>query len=195
VHKISIVPRGVAALGYTQQLPEEDRYLLQKRELEARVAVLLGGRAAEEVVYGEISSGAGNDIERVTDLARRMVAELGMSEALGPIAFHRRQALFLQSAAGEGGGGDFSEATARLIDSEVHRIVMEGYERAREILVRDRAALELIAQRLLEQEVIERDELRLLLGEPPIPPADTDRGIGPTARAGAAAASVDRGHG
>jgi cell division protease FtsH len=186
VHKISIIPRGVAALGYTQQLPEEDRYLIQQREMEDRVAVLLGGRAAEEVVYGEISSGAGNDIERVTDIARRMVAELGMSEALGPIAFHRRTSTFLGGP--EDSAGDFSEATARLIDSEVRRIIMDGYARARAILVRDRAALEVITQRLLEQEVIERAELRELLGAFPLPPTERDDGSVHGARHGAAAA-------
>jgi cell division protease FtsH len=165
VHKISIIPRGVAALGYTQQLPEEDRYLIQKRELDDRLAVLLGGRAAEEIVYGEISSGAGNDLERVTDLARRMVAELGMSERLGPVAYHRRRATFLPN--GEEPGGDFSEETARTIDAEVRRMIMEAYDRARELLTRERGALEELARRLLEQEVVERDELRALLGKPP----------------------------
>jgi cell division protease FtsH len=164
VHKVSIIPRGVAALGYTQQLPDEDRYLIQQRELEDRIAVLLGGRAAEELVYGEVSSGAGNDIERATDLARRMVAEFGMSAAVGPVSFHRRRALFLPPSE-DGASGDFSEATARLIDSELRRVLTEGYENAQRILQEQRGTLEELARRLLEQEVVERDELRALLGK------------------------------
>jgi cell division protease FtsH len=166
VHKISIIPRGVAALGYTQQLPDEDRYLIQKRELEDRLAVLLGGRAAEEIVYGELSSGAGNDLERATDLARRMVAELGMSDVLGPVSFHRRRSQFLQAM--EEPAGDFSEDTARTIDAEVRRILVHEYERARAVLARERGALEELTRRLLEQEVVERDELRALLGKTPL---------------------------
>jgi cell division protease FtsH len=167
VHKISIIPRGVAALGYTQQLPEEDRYLIQRMEMLDRIAVLLGGRAAEEIVYGEISSGAGNDLERATDLARRMVAELGMSAEVGPVALKRRKAMFLPDEGG-GGGGDYSEATARLIDSEIRRILVEEYDRAIHLLRGERDVLEQLAQLLLEQEVVEREELRELLGKPAV---------------------------
>src|SRR5690606_30388616 len=95
VHKISIIPRGVAALGFTQQVPSDDRYLIQRAELDDRMAVLLGGRAAEELVFGEISTGAGNDLERATEMARRMVAEFGMSEIVGPVTFHRRRQVML----------------------------------------------------------------------------------------------------
>ena len=170
VHKISIIPRGVAALGYTQQLPEEDRYLIQRPELDDRMAVLLGGRAAEELVFGEISTGAGNDLERVTDLARRMVAELGMSELVGPVTFHSRRSLFLQQAESE--HADFSEATAQQIDGEVRRLLVEAYRRAFALLQRDRKVLDAVAQRLLETEVIDRAELRSLLGAPVDPSTD-----------------------
>ena len=166
VHKISIIPRGVAALGYTQQLPTEDRYLLTKQELMDRIAVLLGGRVAEEIVFNEISTGAGNDLERVTDLARRMVTEYGMSRELGPINFAGpRRAQFLQGT--EEGGGNYSEDTARVIDREIHGIVEGTYERVREILVADREILEVLSRRLLEVEVVDESDLRRIMGLPP----------------------------
>jgi len=166
VHKISIIPRGVAALGYTQQLPTEDRYLLTKQELMDRIAVLLGGRVAEEIVFNEISTGAGNDLERVTDLARRMVTEYGMSRELGPINFAGpRRAHFLQGT--EEGGGNYSEETARVIDREIHGIVEGTYERVREILVADREILEVLSRRLLEVEVVDEGDLRRIMGLPP----------------------------
>src|SRR5690606_32411859 len=163
VHKISIIPRGVAALGYTQQLPADDRYLIQRQELYDRIAVLLAGRAAEEIVFGEISTGAGNDLERATDIARRMVAELGMSSRIGPVNLMRRQGMFVQS---ENGHGEYSEATAQVIDSEVQKLLVDGYNRAIEILRRDRAVLEALAQLLLEKEVVDRHELRALMATP-----------------------------
>ncbi len=166
VHKISIVPRGVAALGYTQQLPTEDRYLLTKQELMDRIAVLLGGRVAEEIVFNEISTGAGNDLERVTDLARRMVTEYGMSRELGPINYAGpRRAQFLQGT--EEGGGHYSEDTARMIDREIHGIVEGTYERVRDILVADREILEVLSRRLLEVEVVDEADLRRIMGLPP----------------------------
>jgi cell division protease FtsH len=166
VHKISIVPRGVAALGYTQQLPTEDRYLLTKQELMDRIAVLLGGRVAEEIVFNEISTGAGNDLERVTDLARRMVTEYGMSRELGPINYAGpRRAQFLQGV--EEGGGNYSEETARTIDREIHGIVEGTYERVRDILVADREILEVLSRRLLEVEVVDEADLRRIMGLPP----------------------------
>ncbi|HEX6133754.1 MAG TPA: ATP-dependent zinc metalloprotease FtsH [Longimicrobiales bacterium] len=162
VHKISIIPRGVAALGYTQQLPTDERYLVQRVELNDRIAVLLAGRAAEEVVFGEISTGAGNDLERATEIARRMVTELGMSPRIGPVNLMRRQSAFIQVA--EDGRGDYSEATAQVIDSEVQRLLIEGYDRALAVLRKDRDILERLARMLLEREVVERDELRALMG-------------------------------
>jgi cell division protease FtsH len=169
VHKISIIPRGVAALGYTQQLPTEDRYLLTKQELMDRIAVLLGGRVAEEIVFNEISTGAGNDIERVTDLARRMVMEYGMSRELGTINYAgARKMQFLQNGDGMlGGSKNYSEDTARAIDQEVMGIVSGTYERVREILTADRAVLETLSQRLLEVEVVDEAELRRIMGLPP----------------------------
>jgi cell division protease FtsH len=166
VHKISIVPRGVAALGYTQQLPTEDRYLLQPKELYGRLAVLMGGRAAEQVVFGEMSSGASNDLERATDMARQMVTQLGMSEALGPVTLGRRRSTFL-SQQDPVDAREYSEATSELIDSEVRRLLLDAQERAMAILSRDRDYLEAIAQKLLEKEVMDRNELRELLGLDP----------------------------
>ena len=140
VHKISIIPRGVAALGYTQQLPTEDRYLLTKQELMDRIAVLLGGRVAEEIVFNEISTGAGNDLERVTELARSMVMEYGMSRELGPVNLAGpRRTQFLQ---GDGGGPqqrNYSEETAREIDAEIRGLIDGTYERVRKLLTADRA--------------------------------------------------------
>ena len=166
VHKISIIPRGVAALGYTQQLPTEDRYLLQRKELEGRLAVLMGGRAAEQVVFGEISSGASNDLERATDMARQMVTQLGMSEAVGPVTLGRRRATFLQQQ-DPADAREYSEATAQLVDGEVRRLLQDSYERAIQILSRDRHFLEAIARQLLDKEVMDRNELRELLGLAP----------------------------
>jgi cell division protease FtsH len=168
VHKISIIPRGVAALGYTQQLPTEDRYLLTKQELMDRIAVLLGGRVAEEIVFDEISTGAGNDLERVTDLARRMVMEYGMSRELGPINYSgSARSQFIANGDGFGEKRNFSEHTAREIDKEVFGIVDGTYSRVRGILKGDRDLLETLAQRLLEKEVVDESELREIMGLPP----------------------------
>ncbi len=166
VHKISIIPRGVAALGYTQQVPTDDRYLLQRNELDDRLAVLLGGRAAEALIFGEISSGASNDLERATDIARQMVMQLGMSESLGPVTFSRRRGTFLQPQEAVD-SRDYSEATAQVIDREVHGMLVAAYQRALDLLTRDRSFLETIAGRLLEKEVMDRAELRELLGLSP----------------------------
>ena len=169
VHKISIIPRGVAALGYTQQLPTEDRYLLTKQELMDRIAVLLGGRVAEEIIFNEISTGAGNDLERTTDLARRMVTEYGMSRELGPINFgsSSQRMQFLQTPDAFGEGRKYSENTAREIDSEVFGIIEGTYDRVHRILEADRHLLEKLAKRLLEKEVVDEAELREIMGLPP----------------------------
>jgi cell division protease FtsH len=165
VHKISIIPRGIAALGYTLQLPTEDRYLLTRSELLDRLAVLLGGRAAEQLTYGEVSTGAQNDLQRAADIARRMVKEYGMSERLGAVAFEpERRPIFLPAGDGLGGGKGYSEETAREIDIEIKRIVDETESRVREILTRRDGDLKTIAQRLLDKEVLEGEELRELLG-------------------------------
>jgi cell division protease FtsH len=168
VHKISIIPRGVAALGYTQQLPTEDRFLLTKQELMDRIAVLLGGRVAEEIVFNEISTGAGNDLERVTELARSMVMEYGMSRELGPVNLSGpRRSQFLQGGEGDGGRRSYSEETAREIDGEIRGLIDGTYERVRRILTQDREVLEELAQRLLEVEVVDEADLRRIMSLPP----------------------------
>jgi cell division protease FtsH len=163
VQKISIIPRGVAALGYTLQLPTEDRFLMTKSELENKVAVLLGGRIAEETIFGEASTGAQNDLLKATDIAKSMVKAYGMSEKLGTITLEReRQPQFLQlPVASE--KGDYSEETAREIDCEVRRIVDEQYGRVRRLLEDRKTALQQGARLLLEREVITGAELKAIL--------------------------------
>jgi cell division protease FtsH len=167
VHRVSIIPRGIGALGYTMQLPTEDRYLMTKSELEARMAVMLGGRVAEEMKFQEISTGAHNDLYRATDIARSMVREYGMSEKLGPLTFEReRRPLFLEGIMPTA-PRDYSEATAQEIDAEVRALVDKAYRRAQEILTEKREVLERVARQLLEKEVLEGEELRRLLNEKP----------------------------
>ncbi|MEK6682619.1 MAG: ATP-dependent zinc metalloprotease FtsH [Nitrospirota bacterium] len=162
VHRVSIIPRGIAALGYTLQLPTEDRYLLTKTELLDRLAVLMGGRAAEEIVFNEVSTGAQNDLERATGIARSMVVEYGMSEKLGPVTFERgKKPLFLDI--GYMPTTEYSEETSRLIDEEVSRIVKETYSRVKKILEEKKDKLLILGKMLIEKEVIEGDELRRLL--------------------------------
>ena len=163
VHKVSIVQRGIGAIGYTMQLPVEDRYLLTKRELENQLAVLLGGRSAEAIVFGEVSTGAQNDLLRATDVARAMVTEFGMSDAIGPVNHegHRRSTFIETPFMPERGA--YAEETARVIDAEVKRLVSGAETTARQILSDRRAFLESFSERLLEKEVIEGDELRRLL--------------------------------
>src|SRR5216683_3921888 len=167
VHKVTIIPRGVGALGATYQLPLEDRYLLTRSELEDRIAVLLGGRAAEEVVYGEISTGAHNDLDRATEMARLMVMQYGMSEHLGPMTFGGgRQALFLKGA-GITAEREYSEDTARTIDSETRAIIDRIYDRVRGLITDRKLVLLAAAAELKAKETLEGDRLRhLLAGEP-----------------------------
>jgi cell division protease FtsH len=167
VHRISIIPRGIAALGYTLQLPTEDRYLVTRAELLDKLAVLFGGRAAEELIFQEISTGGHNDLQRAADIARRMVVEYGMSSKFGPLAFDTKHGpVFLDGTAS--GAKEYSEETARDIDEEVARITRETYARVQEILARRRDDLERLAHRLLETEVLEGEELqRLLYGATP----------------------------
>ena len=168
VHKVSVISRG-QALGWTAYLPEEDRYLASKGELEDRIAMALGGRVAEEVMFGEITSGAGDDIRRVTDIARKMVTELGMSTRLGPRAFGQREEMvFLGRDLGE--QRNFSDATAGQIDEEIHFIVDAGYKKAKEILTRRKADMIKLAEYLKEVETIDGDDLdKILRGETPTP--------------------------
>ena len=161
VQKISIIPRGIAALGYTMQVPTEDRFLMRRTELLNKIATLLGGRAAEEIVFDDISTGAHNDLSRATDIARSMVKEYGMSKNLGQVYFaHKNQGSFL--IPNQEGGGDYSAMTAHLIDKEIREIIDEQYKRAIEILKSNRDILDQTAKTLLESEVIDGAELREL---------------------------------
>jgi cell division protease FtsH len=163
VHKVTVIPRGVGALGATYQLPLEDRYLLTQRELEDRIAVLLGGRGAEEVVYDEISTGAHNDLDRATDIARLMVMRYGMSERLGPLTFgNGQQALFLKGA-GLPESREYSEETARAIDEETRAIIDRIYTRVRDMITRKKEVLMAAAAELKQRETLEGDRLRQLL--------------------------------
>jgi cell division protease FtsH len=163
VHKVTIIPRGVGALGATYQLPLEDRYLLTRSELEDRIAVLLGGRAAEEVVYGEVSTGAHNDLDRSTEMARLMVTQYGMSDKLGPLTFGGgQQSLFLKGT-GISAERDFGEDTARTIDEEIRSIVDRIYDRVRTLMTEKKAVLVAVAGELKQRETIEGDRLRQLL--------------------------------
>ena len=165
VHKISIVQRGFGALGYTMQLPLEDRYLLTRTDLQNQMAVLLGGRTAEEIAVGEISTGAQNDLQRATDIARAMVTQFGMSEELGTVNYEAsRRNVFLDIPLGPE-RGPYGEETAQRIDAEVKRLLEDAHDRARQILADRRPLLEAVARRLLEKEVIEGDELRMLIAE------------------------------
>lgn len=167
VHKISIVQRGFGALGYTMQLPLEDRYLMQRRDLLNQLTVLLGGRTAEEIAIGEISTGAQNDLQRATDIARAMVTEWGMSDALGAVTYAaEKRSKFLDVALGPE-RGIYAEDTARAIDAEVRRIMTDAHAEARRILTENRDVLETVTRRLLELEVMEGAELRRLMHLPP----------------------------
>ena len=163
VRKISIIPRGIAALGYTQQLPTEDRYLMTRSELEDRMCVLLGGRVAEELVFKDISTGAQDDLQKATDIALSMVTRYGMSDALGLRTFEseRRSAFFDTPLVPR---KDYSEEKASAIDAEVERILEEVHGKVRHILTERRSVLDQIARRLLEKEVMDGDELRALVG-------------------------------
>ena len=166
VHKISIVARGFGALGYTMQLPLEDRYLLQRGDLLNQMAILLGGRSAEEVAIGEISTGAQNDLQRVTDVARSMVTEWGMSEKLGMVNYDQsRRGRFLDLGM-PAERGNYSEETARLIDEEVKQLIAGAHEVARRVLRDHRDILERVTRFLLEKEVMEGDELRAMMNTP-----------------------------
>ena len=170
VHKISIVQRGFGALGYTMQLPLEDRYLLTHDDLMAQLSVLLAGRSAEEIVFGHLSTGAQNDLQRATDIARAMVTEFGMSDSLGAVNYnaHNRSPFlntpFVQER------GNYSEDTALKIDAEVKRILTGALDTARQVLCDRRDILDRLSERLLEKEVIEADELKAIMG--PLPPKD-----------------------
>ncbi len=164
VHKISIVQRGFGALGYTMQLPLEDKYLMTRSDLISQLSVLLGGRSAEEIAFGEISTGAQNDLMRATDIARAMVTEFGMSDALGVVNYDgHRQPSFIENPFGRE-RGNYAEETALQIDIEIKRILTDAHEKARQILRDHRDILDRLSARLLEKEVIEADELKAIMG-------------------------------
>ena len=168
VAKISIVPRGMSALGYTLQLPTEERFLNSKEDLEGQIATLLGGRSAEEIVFGEVTTGAANDLQRATDIAEQMVGTYGMSETLGPLAYDKQGgSRFL------GGGNNprrvVSDATAQAIDKEVRGLVDQAHNKALTILRHNRELLESISKKILEKEVIEGDDLKYLLASSTLP--------------------------
>ena len=186
VHKVSIVARGMMG-GYTRVLPEEDRFFWTKKQFEAQLAVFMGGHVAEELVFQEVSTGAANDIERATNLARRMVTEYGMSKRLGPLAFGKKEELvFLGREISE--QRNYSDQIAYEIDQEVRQLIDEAYQRAREILVRHLDKLEKIAMLLVERETIEGNDIEALFDEPRPRPEI----IGPPLTRPAAAIAVDQ---
>ncbi|MGD0397917.1 MAG: ATP-dependent zinc metalloprotease FtsH [Syntrophobacteraceae bacterium] len=165
VSKISIIPRGIAALGYTQQLPTEDRYLMTRDELLDRLKVLLGGRVSEEIIFGDISTGAQNDLQRATDIARRMIMEYGMSEKLGPVTFvSEPRSAHLDLGMGSQ-GREFSEKIAQQIDEEIAGIIEETHGNVSKILTHRRDMLEKLAKILLEKESIDGEELTKFMDE------------------------------
>ena len=174
VQKISIIPRGIAALGYTMQTPTEDRFLMSRSELLNRITTLLGGRAAEEIVFEDVSTGAHNDLARATDIARSMIKEYGMSAKVGQVYFAREKRNQFLNIPMEG-AAEYSEATAELIDSEVREIIHQQYTRALEILEQKREILNKGAGLLLEKEKVEGTELKALMGESPSQSAEGHR--------------------
>ena len=165
VRRVSIIPRGISALGYTLQLPTEDRYLMTRSELLDRLAVLLGGRVAEEIVFEEISPGAHNDLQRATDIATSMVKEFGMSETLGYVTFEKEKKSFFFPSLGP--SREYSEETAKKIDEEIKKIIDQTYQKAKELLVSKKDKLEELARLLLEKEVVEEADLKRVL-QPPL---------------------------
>jgi cell division protease FtsH len=165
VHKISIIPRGVGALGYTIQRPTEDRFLMRQAELENKMAVLLGGRAAEQVVFSEISTGASDDLIRATDLARAMVLRYGMSDALGHVAYDRERSTYLQPGIPMPQSRDYSEETANAVDSAVRELVDHALEHAIGILTANRALLDRAAEELLKTETLNEPQIEVLKRE------------------------------
>jgi cell division protease FtsH len=165
IHKVTIIPRGMA-LGLTQQLPLDDKHNYSKEYLNDQIAILLGGRIAEEITNDSITTGAGNDLERATELARRMVCEWGMSDAMGPLTFGKKEEqIFLGREIAQ--HQDYSEDTAIRIDQELKRLVMHNYERSHSILAAQKSVLLKIAEELLTREVLDADQvMRLAAGQP-----------------------------
>ncbi len=171
MHKVSIIPRGIGALGYTIQRPTEDRYLMTRDELENKIAVLLGGRAAEKLVFGKLSTGAADDLAKATDIARDMVTRYGMDEDLGYVAYEAPRPRFLDVPEMFGGGNRVSEATQTRIDETIRSLVMGVFDRATVILEQNRPVLERCAQELLKKETLDEPAIRELtrdLARPPL---------------------------
>ncbi|WP_338198456.1 ATP-dependent zinc metalloprotease FtsH [Candidatus Nephthysia bennettiae] len=167
VRKVSIISRGMA-LGWTLALPEEDKYLVSKQELKQQIAGIMGGRAAEEIVFGDVTSGAENDIQRATQMARRMVTQWGMSEKLGTVTMgHKEELVFLGRDLGE--QRNFSEEVAQLIDEEVRSLIKEAYETAKRILTEQRAKMDMVVERLRVEETIDAAQLEEIVAAPPRP--------------------------
>ena len=166
VHKVTIIPRGMA-LGVTQQLPLDDRHNYSRDFLVDQIAILMGGRIAEEITNGQLTTGAGNDIERATELARRMVCEWGMSDAMGPLTFGKKEEqIFLGREIAQ--RQDYSEDTAIRIDQEVKRFVLDNYVRARRVLEEKRDVLDKMADELLVREVLDGDQVKRLVSGLPL---------------------------
>ncbi len=164
VHKVSIIPRGIAALGYTLQLPTKEKFLSSEQELKDQIAILMGGRVAEEIVFKDVTSGASNDLERASEIAREMVTRLGMSKKLGPLTYGKKQQLqFLAHQGIE--ERNYSEETARLIDSEVRALVEEGYQRATTILKEKRKILDKLAAELEKKEVLSGEDVNTIIND------------------------------
>jgi cell division protease FtsH len=162
VHKVSIIPRGIGALGYTQQLPEKEKFLATKNELLDQVAILLGGRVAEEIILGDVSTGAQNDLERASEMARNMVCSYGMSKKMGPLTFGKKQtSLFLGTEYGE--ERNYSDDTAREIDAEVKNIITTNYDRVKKLLQENRPLLDALAAKLEEKEVLTGEEVESIV--------------------------------
>jgi len=193
IHKVTIIPRGFA-LGVTQTLPLEDRLSYTKERAENMIAFLMGGRLAEEIVFGHKTTGAGNDIERATELARRMICEWGMSDKLGPVTFGKKEEqVFLGREMGH--VREFSEATAQSIDNEVREIVEKNYRRGRELLNSNVEILHAMALALIDHETLDKDQIDLLMKGVKLPPkaSKSSAGSGSTPGSGTAPATNEGG--
>jgi len=180
LHKVSIIPRGAQALGYTMQVPLEDRYTMTKQEILARITVMMGGRVAEELVFQEVTTGAQNDLEHATEIARRMVCEFGMSDRLGNLTYGKRERqVFLGRDLFE--ERNYSEQTAVLIDEAIRTIVDGCYDRAKQVLTTNRALLDTLATTLLEKEVLDGEEVKRILNIPSAPKGTEGAAAGSTA--------------
>ena len=187
IHKVTIIPRGFA-LGLTQTLPTEDRLSYTKERAENMISFLMGGRIAEELVFQQKTTGAGNDIERATDLARRMICEWGMSDRLGPVTFGKKEeAIFLGREIQH--SREYSEATSQTIDNETREVVERNYRRAKEILSSNMDILHEMSKALLEYETLDKDEIDLLMNRVKLPPKSAKRSASNSGDAGSAPAT------